>query len=256
MRHVREVLRLRTAGVSGNEIARRLNLAPSTVRLTLQRLATAGLVWPLSTELNDAVLEARLFSAAGSKQGHRRHSEPDWAEVHRELKRKHVTLQILWDEYIERCPDGYRYSRFCELYRNWASRLSVTMRQSHSGGDKLFVDYAGDTVPVIIDRLNGKTRPAQIFVAVLGASNFTYAEAGWTQGLGDWIAPIPEPLPPSVACPGCWCRTTPRSRSSRPAFTSRRSIAATPRWRRITTPRSCRHGHAGRATRRRSKPRC
>ena len=117
MRHVREVLRLRTAGISGNEIARRLNLAPSTVRLTLQRLATAGLVWPLSTELNDAVLEARLFSAAGSKQGHRRHSEPDWAEVHRELKRKHVTLQILWDEYIERCPDGYRYSRFCELSR-------------------------------------------------------------------------------------------------------------------------------------------
>jgi transposase len=188
MRHVREVLRLRTAGISGNEIARRLNLAPSTVRLTLQRLATAGLVWPLPTELSDAVLEARLFSAAGSKQGYRRHSEPDWGEVHRELKRKHVTLQILWDEYIERCPDGYRYSRFCDLYRTWASRLSVTMRQSHSGGDKLFVDYAGDTVPVIIDRLNGKIRPAQIFVAALGASNFTYAEASWTQGLGDWIA--------------------------------------------------------------------
>src|ERR1700746_1951499 len=94
---------------------------------------------------------------------------------------------MLWDEYIERCPDGYRYSRFCDLYRIWASRLSVTMRQSHAGGDKLFVDYAGDTVPVIIDRLNGKARPAQIFVAVLGASNFTYAEASWTQGLGDWI---------------------------------------------------------------------
>ena len=188
MRHVREVLRLRTAGVSGNEIARRLILAPSTVRLTLQRLATAGLGWPLPTELSDAALEARLFTAAGTKQGHRRHSEPDWAEVHRELKRKHVTLQILWDEYIEHCPDGYRYSRFCELYRSWALRLSLTMRQTHSGGDKLFVDYAGDTVLVIIDRLNGKTRPAQIFVAVLGASNFTYAEANWTQGLGDWIA--------------------------------------------------------------------
>ena len=105
MRHVRELLRLRTAGISGNEIARRLNLAPSTVRLTLQRLATAGLLdWPLPPELTDAALEARLFSAAGSKQGHRRHSEPDWAEVHRELKRKHVTLQILWEEYIERCP--------------------------------------------------------------------------------------------------------------------------------------------------------
>ena len=185
MRHVREVLRLRTAGISGNEIARRLNLAPSTVRLTLQRLTTAGLDWPLPAELTDAALEARLFSAVGTKQGHRRRAEPDWAEVHRELKRKHVTLQILWDEYIERHPDGYRYSRFCELYRGWASRLSVTMRQTYAGGDKLFVDYAGDTVPVIIDRLSGKTRPAQIFVAVLGASNFTYAEASWTQGLGD-----------------------------------------------------------------------
>jgi len=193
MRHVREVLRLTTAGVSGNEIARRLNLAPSTVRLTLQRLATAGLCWPLPAELTDTALEAQLFTAVGAKQGHRRHAEPDWAAVHRELKRKHVTLQILWDEYIERCPDGYRYSRFCELYRSWASRLSVTMRQSHAGGDKLFVDYAGDTVPVIVDPriksgdLSGKTRPAQIFVAVLGASNITYAEASWTQSLGDWI---------------------------------------------------------------------
>ncbi len=103
-------------------------------------------------------------------------------------RHRQETLQMLWDEYIERCPDGYRYSRFCDLYRIWASRLSVTMRQTHSGGDKLFVDYAGDTVPVIIDRVNGKTRPAQIFVGVLGASNFTYAEASWTQGLGDWIA--------------------------------------------------------------------
>ena len=121
-----------------------------------------------------------------AKQGHRRHVEPDWAEIHRELKRKHVTLTMLWDEYIERCPEGYRYSRFCELYRSWASRLSVTMRQSHTGGDKLFVDYAGDTVPVIVDRLTGQVRPAQIFVAVMGASNFTYAEASWTQALADW----------------------------------------------------------------------
>src|SRR5215468_11340602 len=159
MRHVREGVRLTTAGVSGNEIARRLNLAPSTVRLTLQRLAMAGLGWPLPAEMTDAALEARLFTAVGSKQGHRRHAEPDWAAVHRELKRKHVTLQMLWDEYIERQPDGYRYSRFCELYRGWASRLSVTMRQNHAGGDKLFVDYAGDAVPVIVDRLTGQVRP-------------------------------------------------------------------------------------------------
>src|SRR5690242_20378023 len=187
MRQVRDVLRLKAAGVSGNEIARRVGVAPSTVRLTLQRLAAAGLNWPLPAELTDAALEAQLFTAAGKKQGHRRRAEPDWAAVHRELKRKHVTLQILWDEYIERQPDGYRYSRFCELYRAWVSRVPVTMRQTHASGDKLFVDYAGDTVPVIVDRLTGKTQPAQIFVAVLGASNFTYAEASWTQELADWI---------------------------------------------------------------------
>lgn len=178
MRQVRDVLRLNAAGVSGNEIARRVGVAPSTVRLTLKRLAAAGLGWPLPAELTDAALEARLFAAAGKKQGHRRRAEPDWAAVHRELKRKHVRLQILWDEYIEQSPDGYRYSRFCELYRAWASRVSVTMRQTHAGGDKLFVDYAGDTVPVIVDRLTSKTQPAQIFVAVLGASNFTPACAG------------------------------------------------------------------------------
>ena len=124
---------------------------------------------------------------AGTKQGHRRQVEPDWAGIHRELKRKHVTLSILWDEYIERNPEGYRYSRFCELYRSWEGKLSVTMRQTHVGGDKLFVDYAGDTVPVIVDRLTGEMRQAQIFVAVMGASNFTYVEATWTQGLADWI---------------------------------------------------------------------
>ena len=87
---------------------------------------------------------------------HRRQVEPEWATIHRELKRKHVTLSILWDEYVEHNPDGYRYSRFCELYRSWEAKLSVTMRQTHVGGDKLFVDYAGDTVAVIVDRLTGE----------------------------------------------------------------------------------------------------
>ena len=147
------------------------------MRATLKRLRSAGLNWPLPDDMTDAALEARLFAAAGTKQGHRRQAEPDWAAIHRELKRKHVTLTILWDEYIAGDPEGYRYSRFCELYRSWESKLSVTMRQVHVGGDKLFVDYAGDTVPVIIDRLTGETRPAQIFVAVMGASNFTYVAA-------------------------------------------------------------------------------
>ena len=187
MRQVREVLRLSFSGrVPAREIARRLGMAASTVRETLQRFRAAGRTWPLAEDVTDEALETTLYGAAGTKQGHRRHAEPDWAGIHRELKRKHVTLSILWDEYIERHPDGYRYSRFCELYRGWEGRLSVTMRQSHAGGDKLFVDYAGDGVPVV-DRLTGEIRKAQIFVAVMGASNFTYAEATWTQGLADWI---------------------------------------------------------------------
>ena len=162
MRQVREVLRLKfVGGLSNHEIARRLGVAPSTVRATLKRLRAADLGWPLPDDMTDAALEARLFSAAGTKQGHRRRAEPDWATIHRELKRKHVTLAILWDEYIACNAEGYRYSRFCELYRSWESKLSVTMRQAHVGGDKLFVDYAGDTVPVIIDRLTGEMRQAQ-----------------------------------------------------------------------------------------------
>jgi transposase len=188
MRQVREALRLKfVGGVPIREIARRMGVAPSTVRATLERFQAAGLSWPLPEELTDAALEAKLFAAAGAKQGHRRQIEPDWADIQRELKRKHVTLSLLWDEYIERNPQGYRYSRFCELYRSWERKLSVTMRQTHLGGDKLFVDYAGDTVPVIIDRLTGEVREAQIFVAVMGASNFTHVEATWTQGLADWI---------------------------------------------------------------------
>ena len=98
MRQVREVLRLTTAGVGLNEIARRVGVAPSTVRLTLKRLASAGFIWPLPVEMIDSALETTLFAAVGTKQGHRRRAEPDWAEIHRELKRKHVTLAILWCE--------------------------------------------------------------------------------------------------------------------------------------------------------------
>src|SRR5258708_5728013 len=150
MRHVREILRLRFAsGIAGREVARRLGLAASTVRETLRRFAAAGLTWPLAEEVSEAALEERLYGAAGSRQGHRRHGEPDWAAIHRELKRKHVTLSILWDEYIERHPEGYRYSRFCELYRSWAGRLSVTMPQSHAGRAKLLPDYPGHALPPV-----------------------------------------------------------------------------------------------------------
>src|SRR5271155_909677 len=188
MRQAREIIRLKfSTSLPTREIARRLGLAPSTVRETLSRLDGAGLSWPLPEGIGDAELEAALYANRRSKRGHRRHVEPDWPAVHRELKRKHVTLLIVWDEYIAANPGGYSYSRFCELYRGFEAKLSPTMRQTHAAGERLFVDYAGDGVPVVVDRLTGEIRMAQIFVAVLGASSFTFAHASWTQALPDWI---------------------------------------------------------------------
>jgi transposase len=188
MRRVREILRLvKDAKIAVRDVSRRLSVAPSTVRETLRRFDASGIEWPLPVEITDTVLEGRLYGAAGSKQGHRRRPESDWSVINRELKRKHVTLQVLWDEYIAEHPDGYRYSRFCELYRGWEARLPVTMRQTHVGGDRLFVDYAGDTVPVVIDRLTGEIRDAHLFVAVMAASSFSFAWPTWTETLPDWI---------------------------------------------------------------------
>jgi transposase/DNA replication protein DnaC len=187
MRQAREIIRLKAASVSAHEISRRLGMPRSTVREALERAEGAGLSWPLPEGMNDDALEAALYANRRSKRGHRRVEEPDWANVHRELKRKHVTLTILWDEYIAENPGGYRYSRFCELYRAFEKTLSVTMRQTHAAGERLFVDYAGDGVPVVVDRLTGEVRMGQIFVAVLGASSLTFARASWTQTLPDWI---------------------------------------------------------------------
>ncbi|MCP3997795.1 MAG: transposase, partial [bacterium] len=112
---------------------------------------------------------------------------PDWSEIHLEHKKPGVTLQLLWDEYkLEHGEDGYQYSRFCELYGQWRGRLDLSMRQQHKAGEKLFVDYCGQTVP-ITDPATGETHEDEIFVAVLGASNYTYAEATRSQKLPDWI---------------------------------------------------------------------
>jgi transposase len=187
MRRVREILRLKhECGTSDRAIGRSLGIARSTVALTLDRIAAAGLAWPLSATLSDRVLEAMLYAGAGSKQGMRRKAEPDWTHVHRELRRPGVTLMLLWEEYRTREPGGYGYSRWCDLYRAWEGRLSPTMRQAHPAGERLFVDYAGQTVEVV-DGRTGEVRQAQVFVAAMGASSYTYAEATWTQTLPDWI---------------------------------------------------------------------
>jgi transposase len=187
MRRIREILRLKhECGASDRAIGRSLGIARSTVALTLDRVAAAGLAWPLSATLSDRVLEALLYAGAGSRQGMRRKAEPDWTHVHRELRRPGVTLMLLWEEYRAREPGGYGYSRWCDLYRSWEGRLSPTMRQAHPAGERLFVDYAGQTVEVV-DGRTGEVRQAQVFVAAMGASSYTYAEATWTQTLPDWI---------------------------------------------------------------------
>lgn len=186
MRKVREVLRLRHAlGVSVREIARSVGVSRSTAGEYLRRAAVIGITWPVPDGLDDGELERRLFTPASFVEQPTR-PLPEWPQIHGELKRRGVTLLLLWEEYRAHHGDGYGYSRFCDLYREWRSTISPTMRQAHGPGEKLFVDFAGHTVPVA-DAATGELRQAQIFVAVLGASNYVYARACWTQSLPDWI---------------------------------------------------------------------
>ena len=187
MRRIKQLLTMRFgAGASTREIARELGVAPSTVREYLSRAAAAGIAWPLAADVTDDSLMARLFVNAGVRAGARLHAEPDWPSLVRELKRPGVNLLVLWEEYRGVHPEGYAYSRFCQLFREFERRLSPTMRQQHAAGHKAFVDYSGKLVP-ITDPLTGAVSTAEIFVAVLGASSLTYAEATWTQQLPDWI---------------------------------------------------------------------
>lgn len=185
VRKIKEVLRLRSLGLTGRQIAASAGTARSTVQEYLKRADAAGVSWPLPDQMDDSTLEKRLFRA---EQRPREESLlPDFGYVHTELKKKGVTLALLWEEYIAENPGGYKYSHFCCLYRGFKSKLNLSMRQVHKAGEKMFVDFAGQTVP-IVDRHTGQIRPAQIFLAVLGASSYTYACAVWSQELDNWIA--------------------------------------------------------------------
>src|SRR6478735_156978 len=185
MRKIRDVLRLSAAGMSKRKIAASLGVSATAAGECIRRARRAGLSWPLPEGLADETLERRLFPPPTVAARDRR-PQPNWVAVHRELRRPGVTLQLLWEEHRAVHPNGYGYSRFCELYRAWEGRLSPTMRQTHVAGERLFVDYAGTTLEVI-NGLTGEVIAAQLFVAALGASSYTYAEATWTQGLADWI---------------------------------------------------------------------
>ena len=185
MRTIKEVLRLKwSCGLSCKATAKSCGIAKSTVIEYLRRAEKAGLSWPVPEEFDDRALEHLLFPPIGVSDSPR--PLPVWSDIHRELARRNVTLMLLWDEYKAQYPDGYQYSYFADLYRDYAKKLDISMRQVHRAGEKLFIDYCGQTVPVI-DKSTGEVHDCQVFVAVLGASNYTYGEATFSQNLQDWI---------------------------------------------------------------------
>jgi transposase len=187
MRHTREILRQKWAlGRTHREVAQSLGISSGAVGTTMLRAQAAGLDWAQVETLADDILEARLYGRP-DVAGTRERPVPDCAWVHAERRRPGVTLELLHLEYLERHPDGYRYTQFCECYRRWLARRGLSMRQVHRAGDKCFVDYAGQK-PRLVDPATGEVTEVELFVAVLGASNYTYAEATRTQQVPEWLA--------------------------------------------------------------------
>src|SRR5271165_55872 len=188
MRKIKDVLRLRfQMNLGQDQIARSCSISQATVHRYLERADSAGLAWPLPEDHDDRRLNELLFPTRPDYPPSVPRPGLDFAEVHRQLQaNRFVTLQLLWEEYREKQSGGYGYSRFCELYQRWNRNRNVTLRQDHKAGEKLFVDWAGPTVP-IYDGRTGETEPASLFVAVLGASTYTFAYAARGQHLASWI---------------------------------------------------------------------
>jgi len=186
MKKVREVLRLHHEGMGYRAISRSLHMGLGSVSHYIQRAQNINLSWPLPEDLNDAGLRTLLFPKEKGSKGHQGKESLDFKKIHEELKRKGVTLLLLWYEYKAVNPQGYSYSRYCYLYQQYANRLNPSMRIKHYAGEKMFVDYSGLTMPWI-DKETGIIHCAEIFVAVLGASNYTYVEACASQKIVEWI---------------------------------------------------------------------
>ena len=187
MRKLKEVLRLHSLGMSQHQIARSCAISQSTVHDYVSAAKAAGVKWPLPEDWGDPQMIKALFPQRAAPEVWRKHPEPDWGGIHKELQtHKNLTLQLIWQERRESDPEGYGYSRFCELYGLWLKKLDLVLRQTHRAGEKTFVDYAGATIP-IHDPATGEIHPAAVFVAVLGASSYTFAEATPGQDLRSWI---------------------------------------------------------------------
>lgn len=186
MRKIEEILRLKyEVGLSHRVIAQSCHISPSTVSEYLTRAQAAGIGWPLPEGLSAAELDERLFPTP-PPAAERDIPMPDWEKVHVELQRPSVTLGLLWVEYRQAHPEGYGYSQFCHHYRQWGKHLEPVMRLKHKAGEKLFIDYAGQTIPVVMPE-TGTVVEMQVFVAVLGASSYSYVEAHEAQTLEHWI---------------------------------------------------------------------
>ena len=188
MRKLKEVLRLHSLGLKQQQIARSCLIAQSTVHHYLKAAAAAGVSWPLPPDWDERRLEEIVSGAPRSTVAWHKAATPDFSSIRQQLQtHRNLTLQLVWEEYRENHQGGYSYSRFCEIYRNWARKLDVVLRQEYRAGEKLFVDYAGDKIPIYDPRTGHVDFEAAVFVAVLGASNYTFAEATRSQDLTCWI---------------------------------------------------------------------
>jgi transposase len=187
MRKIKEILRLHFEQTLGQrQIARSVNTSQSTVHEYLARMKAAGLQWPLGEDWNEERLQQALFPPGQTLSKIPKRPQPDFVHIREQLERhRDLTLDLLWEEYREQHPDGYSYSRFCKLHRHWKKRQDVVMRQDHCPGEKLFLDWAGATIP--IHHSDGTTRHAALFVAAMGASSYTYAEAVPDQQMANWL---------------------------------------------------------------------
>ena len=189
MRKLKEVLRLHSLGLKQQQIARSCSIAQSTVHQYLKTAASAGVRWPLPEDWDERRLEEALAGKGRSAEVWRKNTAPDFGAIRQQLQsHRNLTLQLVWEEYREEAREGYSYSRFCVLYRDWEGKLDVVLRQEHRAGEKMFVDYAGDKIRIYDRKSSAVDFEAPLFVAVLGASSYTYVEATRTQELWCWIS--------------------------------------------------------------------
>ena len=185
MRKLKEIIRLHGSQLSQQQIARSLNVSVGAVNKYLKLAEQAGVRWPLPEEMGEKEVRALIMP---NKEACSSFIQPDYNWIYKELKHKSVTLHLVHEEYCQLNPGKhYKYPQFCTLYKRWKKGKNLSLPQEHTGGEKFFTDYAGPTVPIVINRRTGEVRSSQIFVGVLGASSLTYAEATWSQELPHWI---------------------------------------------------------------------